>query len=136
MPDRITLAFRTLGFTLLLGAAVMTGFLLANRLMIHDLGPGGTPDVNQPAALMLVLGVTFTLMVPATLAWGLLAPLESAFRRGGLAMVSGLGSLALSMLAIPANQFFGIAGLVVMLAVTGAGAAVMGRKVALWSRGR
>ena len=134
-PDHVTLAFRAIGFCVLFGTAIMTAFLLANRLLVKGVPQGATPSFDQPAALVLVFGVMFTLMVPAAAAWVILAPLGSAYRRGGLAMVSGLGSLLLSALTVPINQLVGTRGLASLLGLALVGSLVMWRRVTRWSLG-
>ena len=115
----------------MLGTAIMTVFLLVNRSMVQDLPvtPEARPDVYQPAATILLVGVMSTLIIPMITAWGLLAPIEVSYRRFGFAMVSGLGALMVSILAVPANEFMGIRGLVVMLALSLLACLLLGKRV-------
>lgn len=127
--DYVPFALATVGFAVLLGTAVMSGFLLANRAMVLDLGPSGRPDPAQPAANILLIGAMATLFVPALVTWNLLAPIGSAYRRGGLAMVSAFGAIVVSLVSIPLNEWLGPRGLVLMLVLALAGVAVLGRAV-------
>lgn len=129
--DLVPLAVSTIGLAIMLGTAIMTVFLLFNRSMVKDLPvtPDARPDVYQPAATMLLVGVMCTLIIPMVTAWGLLGPVEVSYRRFGFAMVSGLGALVVSILAVPANEFLGIRGLGALLALALLACLFLGRRV-------
>ncbi len=118
--DLVPLAVSTIGLAIMLGTAIMAVFLLFNRSMVETLPvtPSAQPDVNQPAATMLMVGVMATLLVPMLTAWGLLAPITVLYRRFGFAMVSGLGALGVSLVAVPAYEIMGIRGLWGLLAAS------------------
>jgi hypothetical protein len=99
--------------------------------MVQDLPitPTARPDVYQPAATMLLVGVMCTLIVPMVTAWGLLAPIDVSYRRFGFAMVSGLGALVVSILAVPANEFLGVRGLAGLLALSLVACLLLGKRV-------
>jgi hypothetical protein len=59
----------------------------------------------------------------AATAWIALAPLESWFRRGGLALVSAFGTVLAMLVLVPVDQAFGPAGLGAAVVVLLAGAA-------------
>ena len=113
--DLVPLAFSTVGLGVLLGTAIMTGFLLVNRALVQQLPSSATPDANQPAATALIVGAMGTLIVPVLTSWALLSPIDSAYRRGGLSMVSGFGAILVSLISVPLNEAFGVAGLVGLL---------------------
>lgn len=129
--DLVPLAVSTVGLAIMLGTVIMTVFLLLNRSMVQDLPvtPDARPDVNQPAATMLLVGVMCTLIVPMIIAWVLLAPIDAAYRRFGFSMVSGLGALVVSILAVPANEFLGIRGLAGLLALSLLACLLLGKRV-------
>jgi lysylphosphatidylglycerol synthetase-like protein (DUF2156 family) len=129
--DLVPLAVSTIGLAIMLGTAIMTVFLLLNRSMVKDLPltPDARPDAYQPAATMLLVGVLCTLVIPMVTAWGLLGPIEVSYRRFGFAMVSGLGALVVSILAVPANEFLGTTGLLALLALALITCLFLGRRV-------
>jgi hypothetical protein len=129
--DLVPLAVSTIALAIVVGNTLMTVFLLFNRSLVEALPPtpDARPDVYQPAATLLMVGVMSTLIVPMVTAWGLLSPIEVTYRRFGFAMVSGLGALMLSILAVPANEFFGIRGLVGLLAVSLLACLLLARRV-------
>jgi hypothetical protein len=127
--DPIPLAISSVGFSVLLGTALMSSFLIINRVMVRDLPSNGTPDVNQPAANLLLIGAFCTLILPALATWNLLSPIDSSYRRGGLAMVSGFGAILVSLVSIPLNEAGGMAGLAGLLAGSLILALLVSRKV-------
>jgi ABC-type transport system involved in cytochrome c biogenesis permease subunit len=129
--DYVPLAVSTVGFGILLGTALMTGTILLNRWLVRDLPPVATaiPDVNQPAATVLLVGSLVTLFVPVLLAYYLLAPIGYAYRRFGLAMVSGFAAFLLSLVSVPLNEAFGVPGLAGFFLVVLLGALLMFRSV-------
>ena len=128
--DLVPLAVASVGFAIMLGTAVMAVFLLLNRSLVLDLpiSPTARPDVNQPAATLLLVGVMCTLVVPMVAAWLLLAPIDVTYRRFGFAMVSGFGALLVSVVSVPLNEWFGMSGLMGLLALSLIGALLLGRK--------
>ena len=129
-PDFVPLAFAGTTFGILLGTAIMTGFLLANRALIHPVPAGSTtPDLNQPAALALFIAPLVTLLIPAIVTWNLLGPIPSTFRRGGLAMVAAFGGLMVSLANVPLNQFLGIRGMVGLLVLVLTGMLLLARRL-------
>ncbi|MEO8294370.1 MAG: hypothetical protein ABI613_02565 [Gemmatimonadota bacterium] len=127
--DPIPLAISSVALSVLLGTAIMSIFLLVNRSMVRGLPANGAPDVNQPAANLLLVGAFATLILPALATWNLLAPLNSAYRRGGLAMVSAFGAILVSLLSMPLNELAGVWGLVGLLAGALVLALAVSRKV-------
>jgi hypothetical protein len=78
---------------------------------------------SQPAALnpllyLLFGGTLAGILVAAGATWWLLGPIQSTYRRGGLAMVSGFATVLLMLVCIPVHQLLGRSGLLVLLAVT------------------
>lgn len=89
-------------------------------------------DVNQEnltLRLYLLFGGTLSGIVLASwAAWRLLYPIESAYRRGGLAMVSGFSTVLLMLICIPVNQLLGRTGLIILLALSAVAAGFLGRR--------
>jgi hypothetical protein len=129
--DYVPLAVYTVGFSILLGTALMTGAILLNRWLVRDLPPIATaiPDVNQPAATVLLVGSLVTLFVPVLLAYYLLAPIGYAYRRFGLAMVSGFAAFLLSLVSVPLNETLGVPGLAGFFLAAVLGALLLFRSV-------
>ena len=72
---------------------------------------GATPSdgpVGSGAALVLLLGGTLlALLASAGAAWACLTPIDSYYRRGGLALVCTFATFVMSVLAAPLHHFFG-----------------------------
>ncbi len=129
-PDFVPLAFAGTAFGVVLGAVIMTAFLLVNRALIHPAPAGSTtPDLNQPAAVALFIAPLVTLLIPAVVTWNLLGAIPSTFRRGGLSMVGAFGGLLLSFANVPLNQFGGIRGMIGFLVFLLALLLLLGRRL-------
>lgn len=73
-----------------------------------------TPSSNLasgPAFYLLMLGTLFGLMLAGSVAWRLLAPVLSTYRRGGLSLVTAMATVLPMLLCMAANQLGGRAGL-------------------------
>jgi hypothetical protein len=88
-------------------------------------------EVDPGAAYVNVLlwGLVMTLPLSGLVAWRLMAPVASNWRRGGLSMVGVLGGLSLAMLTTYlAWQLTGGGGLLVLAALAALGAVVLARQ--------
>jgi hypothetical protein len=121
----------TLGFlaaalasSVLLGLAVITATVLLEETM----RAGPHPDYLHSRLYLLFGGTLAGVLIAAWAAWRLLAPIESAYRRGSLAMVSGFATVLLMLVCIPIHQLLGQTGLIILLALSGIVAALLGRR--------
>ena len=76
-----------------------------------------TPSPNVasgPAFYLLVFGTLFGLMLAGAVAWRLLAPVLSIYRRGGLSLVTAMATILPMLLCMAANQLAGRVGLVAL----------------------
>jgi hypothetical protein len=91
----------------------------ATTLAVDAVRPaaGSPPDVAGPFYLLLG-GTLAGLALAGVVAWRLLAPLGSAYRRGGLAMVSAFATVIAMLLCIPVNQLLGHPGLGGLIALS------------------
>jgi len=127
---QIRLTFAVVPFAVCLGTGIIAAVLLGVRTILQDAPPTDTPDLGGTAALVLLVGTFLGVVLAAVAAWTLLAPVDSWFRRGGFAAVSGFGALAVSAAAVPAWHFLGRAGLLLLATLCAAGCVVFGRAVA------
>ena len=85
----------------------------------------GTTDLR----FYLLFGGTLAgILVAGFAAWGLLGPIHSLYRRGGLAIVCAFATVLVMLICIPVNEWFGRNGLVTLLACFGLAAAFLGRQ--------
>lgn len=104
------------------GLAVISSTVVAVGL-VRGPAAGPTPDFGAP--LVLLLGGTFGgLVLAGIVTWHLLARISSAYRRGGLAIVSSFATVVLMLVTMPLNQAAGRAGLL-SLAVAAAVAGLL-----------
>jgi hypothetical protein len=79
--------------------------------------------------LYLLFGGTLAgILIAAWAAWRLLGPIPSAYRRGGLAMVSAFATVVIMLICIPIHQLLGRTGLLVLLGLSGITALVLARR--------
>jgi hypothetical protein len=93
-------------------AAVCAGLsvIVATVIAVDLLRPTG--DSNLSPVLYLLFGGTMAgVLVAAAVAWWLLEPILSTYRRGGLSMVAGFATAVAMLICIPIHQVLGRAGL-------------------------
>ncbi|MBA3521856.1 MAG: hypothetical protein H0T90_05070 [Gemmatimonadales bacterium] len=104
-----------------MGAAVSFGlsFITATVLLVDLLrAPAGSssPDLGAPLYLLFA-GTLGGIALSAVVAWQLMEPFSSTYRRGGLAVVSAFATVLLMLVCMPVNQLFGRVGLLVLLGI-------------------
>lgn len=110
-PEHIGLALRALAAGSLAGVgAVSTVMWLVRTLQLSGAAPLA-PRPSDMIANLVLLGWLGGALFGAGLAWGLMAPIASAYRRGGFAMVAGFGTLLLAFITAPVDSLFGRWGL-------------------------
>lgn len=97
------------------GLLVITATVLGVDALRTDSGPA---DLNL-SFYLLVGGTLFGILLAAYAAWHLLAPVDSTYRRGGLAIVSAFATTAIMLICIPIHQLLGRTGLLVLLCLSG-----------------
>jgi hypothetical protein len=98
-------------------------------VLLVDALRGEAQQENLTLRLYLLFGGTLAgIVLAGGAAWRLLGPIESAYRRGGLAMVSGFSTVLLMLICIPVNQLLGRTGLIVLLVLSAIAAALLGRR--------
>jgi hypothetical protein len=113
------------------GGGVSAGLVvvIATVLTVDALRP---PDQSDRTLLLYLLagGTIAGILVAAAIAWILLEPVQSTYRRGGLAMVAGFATAVVMLVCIPVYQLLGQAGLAGLL-VLSAGVSILS-----WRRAR
>lgn len=103
------------------GSAVASGLAVvaATTLAVDALRPaaGSAPDLGAPFQLLL-WGTLAGIALAAVVAWRLLSPLGSAYRRGGLSLVSAFATVIAMLVCIPVNQTLGRVGLAGLVALS------------------
>jgi hypothetical protein len=86
-------------------------------------------DPNLNPALYLLFGGTLAgLLVAGVTAWWLLEPIQSTYRRGGLALVAGFATAMVMLICIPIHQLLGRGGLAGFLILCAGTALLAGRR--------
>jgi hypothetical protein len=124
--DPVSLAATAFGAGLSAGLALV-GMTVAALDAVRP--PPGTAQPALGASLYLLAGGTLGgLVLAGVVAWRLLAPLDSTYRRGGLAMVSAFATVP-AMLIYPAlDTAFGTPALLAVAMLAAAAAVLLFRR--------
>ena len=107
--DPIRLVLAAMGSGVAFGLAVVSATVLGVDLLRGPAAATG-PSLGAPLYL-LFFGTLAALAAAGAVAWRLLAPIVSTYRRGGLSLVSALATVLAMLLCIPTHQLAGRAGL-------------------------
>ena len=110
--DPIRLALLAMGSGMAFGLAAVTVTVLGVDLVRPTAPP---PSLTTGAAFyLLAFGTLGGLLLAGVVAWLLMAPIPSTYRRGGLSLVTGFATVLLMLLCMLANQLAGRLGLVTL----------------------
>jgi hypothetical protein len=124
--DPVPLAATALGAGLSAGLAVIGATVAALDAVRPP--PGGVePSLGAPLYL-LAAGTLGGLVLAGVVAWRLLAPLASTYRRGGLALVSAFATVPIMQLYQPLDAAFGTPALVAAAALAAGAAWLLSRR--------
>ena len=107
--DPIGLAATSAGAGMAAGLAVIASTVATVALVRSPAADPGA-GLGLPLALLLA-GTLGGLLLAGITTWHLLDRVESAYRRGGLAMVSSFATVVLMLVTMPLNQLAGPGGL-------------------------
>jgi hypothetical protein len=124
--DPIGLAATAAGAGMAAGLAVIST-TVATVGLVHSPAAGAEPDLGAPLALLLA-GTLGGLLLAGITTWHLLARVESAYHRGGLAMVSSFATVVLMVVTMPLNQLAGRVGLLGLAALAAVLALLLARR--------
>jgi hypothetical protein len=102
-----------------LGTAVVALVLYGVQALMAGAPASAYPVTRGPVPLLLLAGTLGALAVSAGVAWHRLRPVDSYYRRGGLALVSAFGTFVMAVLATPLHHFLGPGALLGLAAVAG-----------------
>jgi hypothetical protein len=123
--DLVLVAVRGMATAVLLGTAVVLLVLWAVRVLVAGAPPSDEPVSSGPALALLLGGTFLAVLASAGTAWACLSPIDSYYRRGGLALVCAFATFVMSVLAAPLHHFFGQGALLGVGAGALAGALVL-----------
>ena len=123
--DPVALAATALGAGLSAGLALV-GATVAALDAVRP--PLGTVEPARSAGLyLLAAGTLGGLVLAGVVAWRLLAPLDSTYRRGGLALVSAFATVPVMQLYQPLDAAFGTPALLAAAALAAGAAWLLSR---------
>ncbi len=121
----IRLVALAMGSGVAFGLAVVSATTFAVDLL-RSASPAAGPHDGAPLYL-LFFGTLAGLVLAGLLAWRLLDPILSIYRRGGLSVVSALATVLAMLLCIPVHQLAGRAGLAALGAAAAATSLLLAR---------
>jgi hypothetical protein len=129
-PHHVGIAIRAIAFGTLMGAGLVSIAMWGARRLQAGTGPVEGPPAASPAFPLVVGGTLAGLGLAIVVAWSLMRPLRSAYRRGGLANVAGFATFVAMLPTMAIDQAVGPWGLLGFAAVCALGCALLARKVA------
>jgi hypothetical protein len=122
-------AVGTIGFVALVQTCALSfGLMIITATVIGVDAIRARPAGNLNAALYLLFAGTLSgVLGAAGVAWWLLGPITSTYRRGGLAMVAGFATVLLMLICIPIHQLLGRNGLLGLFTLCLLAAILLGR---------
>jgi hypothetical protein len=105
----IRLVVLAMGSGVAFGLAIVSATVLGVDLLRPE-SPSPTPELGAPLYL-LFFGTMAGVVLAAVVAWRVLDPILSIYRRGGLSMVSGLAIIPVMLVCIPVRELAGRSGL-------------------------
>jgi hypothetical protein len=107
--DPVSLVAAALGAGLSAGLALVGATVAATAALRPSAG-ATEPALGAPLYILL-FGTLGGLLLAGVVAWRLLRPLHSTYRRGGLAMVSAFATVVLMQIYRPLDAAFGVPAL-------------------------
>lgn len=112
--DPLGLAASAVGSAVAAGLAVVS----ATTVIVGAMRPASGAQSNLDAPFyVLFLGTFGGIALAGIVAWRLLRPIPSTYRRGGLALVSAFATVIAMLVCIPVNQYLGRPGLAGLIAL-------------------
>jgi hypothetical protein len=105
--DPVRLALLAMGSAVAFGLAVVSATVFGVDL----LRPAAPSTALGAPLYLLFFGTLAGVLLSGIVAWRLLSPILSTYRRGGLSVVSGLTTVLAMLLCIPVHQLAGRRGL-------------------------
>ena len=124
--DPVSLVAAAVGAGLSAGLALV-GVTVAAIAALRPAAGAAQPDLGAPLYLLLA-GTMGGLLLAGVVAWRLLAPLHSTYRRGGLALVSAFATVVVMQIYRPLDAAYGPPALLGAAALAGALAWVLARR--------
>ncbi|MGH7513424.1 MAG: hypothetical protein ACREOQ_10935 [Gemmatimonadales bacterium] len=113
--DPLRLALLAMGSGMAFGLAVVSLTVLGVDLVRPATPPPGL--ASGPAFYLLLFGTIGGLILAGVVAWRLLAPILSTYRRGGISVLTAFATVLPMLLCMIANQLAGRIGLVALAGI-------------------
>jgi hypothetical protein len=124
--DPVSLVAAALGAGLAAGLALV-GVTVAALAALRPPAGAGEPALGAPMVLLLA-GTLGGLLLAGVVVWRLLAPVQSTYRRGGLALVASFATVVVMQIYRPLDAAYGVPALLAVAALAGLTAWLLGRR--------
>lgn len=130
-PHHVGIALRAMLFASLMGAGLVSLAMWGARMLQAGgtAQAAGTPSAG-PVFNLVVGGTLAGLGLAVAVAWSLMRPLRSPYRRGGLAIVAGFATFIAMLPTMAIDQALGRRGLLGFAVGCALGCALLARRVA------
>jgi hypothetical protein len=118
-PDFVPLALAGMGLGIVLGSTLISAAVWLLRTLQARTTPADTLDLGSAPSLVLFAGMVGGMLAAAVATWRALAPVQSTYRQGGLALVASFATLVVSLIAMPVDRSLGRQGLLALAALGG-----------------
>ena len=122
-----------LGFGVMLGLGVQALVTWTVRGLQAG-APAPPTSLTSGPALVLLIGSFAGIAAAGIATWMVLAPIANPWRQAMLALIAGLGSFVLSLIAIPIDRGLGRPGLLGLALASALGSFLLGRRLARRNR--
>ncbi len=129
VPGHLGLALRSVAAGTSAGVALVAATMWLMRTLQESGAAPLDPEPNDPIANLVLFGWVGGAIIGGCVAWVLMRPLTSTYRRGALAMVAGFAGLLLAMLTGPVDISVGRWGLLGLAAISGGLAYWLARRI-------
>jgi hypothetical protein len=133
-PHHVGIALRAMLFGTLMGAGLVALTMWGARTVQAGAAPVAGSAPPSPVFGLVVGGTLAGLGLAVAVAWSLMRPLRSAYRRGGLAIVAGFATFLAMLPTMAVDQLLGRSGLLGFAAACVLGCLLLAPKVAAGMR--
>ena len=129
-PEHVGVAFRAILFGTITGTGLVALVMWGVRTLQLQNPAMTTAATGGPIFTLGVGGTLAGLLLATGLAWSLMRPLRSSFRRGGLSVIAGFATVIVMLLTIAIDYFAGRWALLGFAALCALACALLARRVA------
>ncbi len=125
-PDPLGTVANSVGSAVAGGLSLITLTVLGIRLLAPA-RPGAAIDLGGPFFLLMA-GTLGGVVLAFVIAWWLLGPVGSTYRRGAFSVISGFATILAMLVCMPVDRLFGPPGLLALVTGSAVAAILLARR--------